>query len=237
MVVKKTIFIIFVILLLVLAWIYRPGKPLQTQDIRENLNFDRYRKHYTFFKINAISFTIPIAGWSLDSLLRRSVLYLPADVVRDGLPWFGSLRDDWRSDRENRFHQGIDIYGDSLVITAAADGIVERTDRDGFSGGIVKIDHGHHIKTVYIHLSEILITQGKHIPAGSHIGQILSPEGNARQSQLHFELQVDGVKRDPLYYIKNTYPYAPEICLLLNEFEQTKSRHIRNRYQILNQLK
>jgi murein DD-endopeptidase MepM/ murein hydrolase activator NlpD len=235
--VKKTLVFIFLLLIILTAVVYLPQKSMQKRNFAETIKFDRYRKQFIFFKVKSMPFRIPIAEWPLESLLKRSVLYLPADIVRDGLPWFGALRDDWREGKEARYHQGIDIYGDSLVIIAAREGVVERTGRDRFSGGIIKLDHGHHIKTVYIHLSEIFVAPGMQVTDGMPIGQILRPEGNARESQLHFELQVDGVKQDPLNYVRDSYKYAPEITHLLDLYQQQKSQNISKRRQIMGKIK
>ena len=234
---KKSYLLVSIVIIGILIWFYHPGTSPKIWDINKIIKFNRSGKQYTFFRVKTISFGIPVADWSLDSLLKRSVLYLPSDIVRDGLPWFGAQRDDWRTGRESRLHQGIDIYGDSLKILAVSDGIVEKTGRDGFSGGMIKLDHGQYIKTVYIHLSEILVREGMQIDSGICIGRIFRPEGNARESQLHFEIQVDGEKQDPLLYIRKTYPYAPEINRLLNEFEEKKYLNKRIRYRALRAFK
>lgn len=228
---NKLIIFLAIALSTIVFWLSLPKKISRIQDIHHTLKFVPHPKRYTFFCVKSVPFGIPVYGWSLDSLLIRSVLFLPHDIVRDGLPWFGALRDDWRPGRESRFHQGIDIYGDSLKVVAVQSGTVEKTGRDAFSGGIVKLDHGLYVKTVYIHLSRIVVEEGMRIDSGSCIGWILRPEGNARESQLHFELQVDGEKQDPLNYVKKTFPYAPEITRLLERFEEKKYTHraLRNR--------
>jgi murein DD-endopeptidase MepM/ murein hydrolase activator NlpD len=235
--VKKGLVIISLLLFVLFVVLTLPDPSINRPDISRKIKFDRYRKKFTFFQVNLMPFRIPIAGWPLDSLLKQSVLYLPDDIVRDGLPWFGALRDDWLPGRESRYHQGIDIYGDTLTIIAVRDGIVEKTGRDGFSGGIIKLDHGRQIKTVYIHLSDIFVTQGTPVNGGMPIGQILRAEGNARESQLHFELQVDGIKKDPIYYIRETYRYAPEINCLLDLYLRQKKQLAGKRRQAIHRIK
>ena len=51
---------------------------------------------------------------------------MPRDVVRDGLPHFGSLRDDWQGQGKARKHLGYDIYVDNSNVLAMADGVVTR---------------------------------------------------------------------------------------------------------------
>jgi murein DD-endopeptidase MepM/ murein hydrolase activator NlpD len=227
--VKKGILLIFLLLAAGLIMVVMPRRTARSISIQQNIKFNPHRQIYTFFELNGISFKIPVMGWSLDTLLYRSVLYVPHDIVRDGLPWFGALRDDWRLGREGRFHQGIDIYGDSLQVAAVQSGVVEKAYRDNFSGGVVKIDHGDFIKTVYIHLSQILVTEGMQVAAGMVIGAIVRPEGNAVQSQLHFELQINGEKRDPIDYVEKSYRYAPSISKALAAYKEKKNSMTRQR--------
>lgn len=53
------------------------------------------------FFFNSILFQIPLQDMLIDEFLLRSIGYVPSDFIRDGLPHFGSKRDDWKGKKEN----------------------------------------------------------------------------------------------------------------------------------------
>ena len=54
--------------------------------------------------VRGIGLTSPVAGLDAEGLIDRSLGFVPRDMVRDGLPNFGAMRDDWLG--EPRSHRG-----------------------------------------------------------------------------------------------------------------------------------
>lgn len=107
------------------------------------------------------------------------------------------------------FHGGIDIvtgYGNStgVPVLAAASGTVVSVSRSyrGY-GHMVLIDHGGGLRTRYAHMQpgSITVYLGQKVSMGQQIGRIGST-GNSTGPHLHFEVLLNGVKKNPLNYVR-----------------------------------
>lgn len=107
------------------------------------------------------------------------------------------------------FHGGIDIvtgYGNSsgVPVVAAASGTVVTAIR-GYSGygHTVVIDHGGGLRTRYAHMQpgSLTVYVGQKVSMGQQIGRIGST-GNSTGPHLHFEVLLNGVKQNPLNYVR-----------------------------------
>jgi murein DD-endopeptidase MepM/ murein hydrolase activator NlpD len=100
----------------------------------------------------------------------------------------------------SRPHEGIDIINETgTPIYASAEGVVEFTGRQGGYGMALEIDHGFSLKTLYGHLSKILVHEGQHVKRGD----IIARSGNTGLSNgphLHYEVRVNGVAQNPTDY-------------------------------------
>ena len=105
----------------------------------------------------------------------------------------------------NKMHGGIDIGAPSSTpIHAAASGkVICAAWRSGGSGNTVIIDHGGGITTLYFHIKNggILVKEGQTVKAGDVIAKVGST-GLSTGPHLHFEVRKDGVRQDPLNYVK-----------------------------------
>jgi Peptidase family M23/Putative peptidoglycan binding domain len=101
--------------------------------------------------------------------------------------------------RGNRFHAGIDlIAAQGTPVDAAGQGrVVYAGWRDGGWGNEVTIDHGHGIRAIYAHLSQITVKLGDPVTAGQPIGRV-GATGDANGPHLHLELRLHGAAIDPL---------------------------------------
>ncbi len=107
------------------------------------------------------------------------------------------------------FHGGIDIitgYGNStgVPVVAAASGTVVSVTRSyrGY-GHMVLIDHGGGLRTRYAHMQpgSLTVYVGQKVSMGQQIGRIGST-GNSTGPHLHFEVLLNGVKKNPLNYVR-----------------------------------
>ncbi|HQL84108.1 MAG TPA: peptidoglycan DD-metalloendopeptidase family protein, partial [Spirochaetota bacterium] len=111
----------------------------------------------------------------------------------------------WRKDpfqRINReFHQGIDIRSRYEWIRASKYGKVTYTGWLGGYGRTIVVAHPGGWKTLYGHLSRIIVRRGQYVKQGQPIGK----SGNTGRStgpHLHFEVLKNGQHKNPYSYLK-----------------------------------
>ena len=100
-------------------------------------------------------------------------------------------------------HDGIDLAAPWYTDLVAADGgIVEQAGWcDCGLGWYVKIDHLNGFKTTYGHMADApVVAVGQQISKGEHIGEMGST-GNSTGSHVHFSMEYQGNKVDPLAYL------------------------------------
>ncbi|RMF58254.1 MAG: M23 family metallopeptidase [Calditrichaeota bacterium] len=102
-------------------------------------------------------------------------------------------------------HTGVDIAAErGTEVFASAAGVVERVVTKykvnrGY-GKYVVIDHGYGIKTLYGHLSKVLVRRGQKVDRWMPIG-LVGDTGLATGPHLHYEVIHNGRPEDPLKYI------------------------------------
>jgi len=153
----------------------------------------------TIAVVRGFRLTSPVAGLDAETLVDRSLGFTPRDMVRDGLPHFGAMRDDWIG--APRRHKGLDIYVDKVPVQAVADGKIVGTGRGDRAGGWATIRHGQGVETSYVHISDLSAKTGDEVARGQRIAVIDGAVGNAVEPQLHFELRLDERSVDPIPYV------------------------------------
>ena len=102
-----------------------------------------------------------------------------------------------------RMHEGIDIMNESgTPVFASADGTVDFTAHQPGLGNVIEINHGYSLKTVYGHLSKILVHEGQKVSRG----EMIARSGNTGLStgpHLHYEVRLNGVAQNPIDYFFN----------------------------------
>ena len=100
-------------------------------------------------------------------------------------------------------HRAIDVGARTgAPIVAADSGYVVKASH-GWNGGygrMVMIDHGNGTVTRYAHMNTIYVRQGENVARGQQLGTV-GNTGRSTGPHLHFELLVNGVARNPLYYL------------------------------------
>lgn len=113
--------------------------------------------------------------------------------------WFGWRKDPFTGRRT--FHNAIDIaapYGAS--ITAPMEGRVAETGYSPILGKYIIMSHSSGWKTLYGHLSEILVQEGQFVSTGKLIGRI-GTTGYSTGPHVHFEIMRNGILVNPLNYL------------------------------------
>jgi murein DD-endopeptidase MepM/ murein hydrolase activator NlpD len=97
-------------------------------------------------------------------------------------------------------------YGLNMVasagskITAPGEGVVVYCGERGAYGFVVDIDHGNGFLSRLTHLSDVQVEMNQRVFQGDAIGVLTAGE-NESKSPFHFELIIDGIPYNPLYYI------------------------------------
>ncbi len=124
----------------------------------------------------------------------RSGWIWPAEGPISGV--FGSQR--ILNGEPRRPHYGVDVAGPTgTPVVAPADGKVILAIPDMyFEGNAIFLDHGHGLKSVYMHLSELDVTEGQIVRRGERIGAI-GATGRVTGAHLHWALYWFRLPLDP----------------------------------------
>ena len=106
---------------------------------------------------------------------------------------------------KKKHHDGLDIAAEiGTDVYSAAVGVVlraETTYKPGSGyGKVIVIDHGYGYKTLYGHLSRIMVREGERVNRWQIIG-LVGKTGLTTGSHLHFEVHVNDVPVNPIDYI------------------------------------
>lgn len=104
-------------------------------------------------------------------------------------------------------HYAVDIQekGGGPIFAAEA-GTVIRADTgwNGGYGNVLEVDHGNGLVTLYAHNKELYVKKGEKVTRGQNIaamgntGRVYGATG----IHIHFEVRVNGVKKNPLLYLQ-----------------------------------
>jgi murein DD-endopeptidase MepM/ murein hydrolase activator NlpD len=101
----------------------------------------------------------------------------------------------------HHIHTGVDLAArEGTPVRAASGGNVSLGFDPGGCGLYVSVAVDSHVRALYCHLSEAVVTQGEHVVAGEVIGAV-GATGLTTGPHLHFEVQVDGRAVDPVAWL------------------------------------
>lgn len=107
----------------------------------------------------------------------------------------------WREhpiSRQADFHKGVDIAAaHGTPVRAALPGVVESVGYNDSYGNYLVIRHSGRLRTTYNHCSEILAEEGEQLSRGDRVA-LVGSTGISTGPHLHFEIEVEGKKADPL---------------------------------------
>lgn len=138
-----------------------------------------------------------------------TMTYDPLELVETMAPIDGRQTDvyGWRTHPitgEDNFHHGLDLAApEGTPILAFADGYVDFVGEGDSYGKYVQLRHSDHVTTLYAHCSDLLLPKGTQVKMGDPIA-LVGDTGMATGPHLHFEVKVDGVWHDPIYYLEKS---------------------------------
>ncbi len=127
--------------------------------------------------------------------------------------------------RVRKFHEGLDFSAPiGTPIYATGDGIVEKVKRSrrGYGNHVI-INHGFGYKTLYAHMSKIIVKPGQKVKRGQIIGYV-GNTGKSTAPHLHYEVWKNGKKVNPINYFVND--------LTIEQYEEIVRRANSNKYSL-----
>jgi len=117
---------------------------------------------------------------------------------------FVSSRFGWRMDPitgRRTMHRGVDFSARlGTPVYATADGVVTYSGVEQTYGNVVEISHGNGYTTRFAHMQRRLVQKGQRVTRGDVVGRVGST-GRSTFSHLHYEIERDGERVDPLRYV------------------------------------
>ncbi|MCS6992084.1 MAG: M23 family metallopeptidase [Chitinophagales bacterium] len=123
-----------------------------------------------------------------------------------------------------KMHEGIDFTAPvGTPVYATGDALVETVEygRSGYGNHII-LSHKIGYKTLYAHLSRIVVRRGQQVKRGDLIGYVGS-SGKSTAPHLHYEVWKNNVKLDPVNFFFNdlTPEQYEELLKLANQSNQS----------------
>ena len=124
---------------------------------------------------------------------------IPADGVITGR--FGTKR--FYNGMEGNFHNGLDVAAEKgSPIVSPSNGKIILIGNYYYNGKFILLDHGKGLKSIFIHLDEILVEKGQVVNKGDLIGKIGST-GKSTGPHLHWSLLLSKTYVNPEYFLDN----------------------------------
>lgn len=100
----------------------------------------------------------------------------------------------------NKFHKGMDFSASTgTPVYASGNGKVIRAQRSSTFGKVIYIEHGYGYRTIYAHLSKMVVRRGATVKRGDLIGYVGST-GLSVSPHLHYEVHKNGRPLNPIYF-------------------------------------
>jgi len=129
--------------------------------------------------LNSTPTTLPAEGWITSYFGQRIS------------PYLGKLK----------MHEGLDVgAAPGTPVSSPADGIVTFSGEKAGFGKFVQVDHGYGIETIYAHNQSLHVKSGQKIKRGALLAAV-GNTGHSTGPHLHYEVRVNGIAVDPLYFI------------------------------------
>ncbi len=162
------------------------AKEIKKQIIEEEIRLAQLAKENQDAK-DALSYTGGKLGWPVPGITKLS-------------SYFGKRIDPFS--KKETTHYGIDIPAPvGTKIVAAESGVVIRANYSSSYGYVVIISHGSGLNTLYAHNSKLLVKADDIVSRGDEIA-LAGSTGFSTGPHLHFETLINGVRKDPMPFLK-----------------------------------
>jgi len=119
-------------------------------------------------------------------------------TTNQSIPDLNPLHGRYRlSQKFNSEHKALDFAAsEGTEVLASASGKIISVKFDKYFGNMIIIEHNSQYKTLYAHLSKVLVKEGTSVAKGNVIG-LVGNSGNSTAAHLHFEIMKNGINIDP----------------------------------------
>ena len=101
---------------------------------------------------------------------------------------------------EGKMNYGLEIGNSAGTnVVAPGEGVVVYCGERGAYGFVVDIDHGNGFVSRLTHLSDVQVELNQRVFIGDPVGK-LAPDADGGKPVLHYELIIDGIPYNPLFY-------------------------------------
>jgi murein DD-endopeptidase MepM/ murein hydrolase activator NlpD len=154
---------------------------------------------------------------SKEDMLRRIPAIQPLhdkDVVRFASGFGMRIHPVYKT---RKMHNGVDLTAPTgTKIYATGDGVISNADFSRGYGKRVVIDHGYSYKTLYAHMSRVLVRKGQTVKRGDVIG-LVGSTGTSTGPHLHYEVIKNNRPVDPInYYLNDLTPEEYDEMILVS---------------------
>ena len=116
--------------------------------------------------------------------------------------FFGTER--YYNGKKGRYHNGLDIAApEGTYISAPSSGKIILTGDYYYNGKFVFLDHGRGLKSLFIHLSDVLVDKNEFVEKGQIIGKV-GNTGASAGPHLHWSLIMNKAYINPKLFIDGT---------------------------------
>ncbi len=131
--------------------------------------------------------------------LNPDLLFIkPVDGIITGR--YGTKR--FYNNKEGNYHNGLDIAAvKGTHITSPSSGKVILTGDYYYNGKFIYLDHGKGLKSIFIHLDEVLVNPGQIITKGEVIGKV-GNTGASAGPHLHWSVILNQTYIDPEIFLQ-----------------------------------
>ncbi len=129
------------------------------------------------------------------------VWLVPVSYTQISSP-FG-MRNDPFGSGQRKHHNGVDLWAPGIngkPIYASRSGLVTLAGWYGSGGWTVKIQHDDVYVSIYMHMTNFIVSAGDYVSAGQVIGYV-GTTGGSTGPHLHFEIRQNGVAVNPMNFI------------------------------------
>jgi len=188
---------------------YGVGGP-ETPPIIKNINYSNIKKTDLELtkienEINSLSKSMIDLKSSISIRLEKIAHYPSIRPVRKG--WISSTFGKRKDPFTNKIvdHPGLDIStesGTKVIATGAGKVVAIRTNYIQYKGygKYIIIEHGYGYKTLYAHLSKIMVKKGQNVNRWDVIG-LTGNTGKSTSPHIHYGVYNNGEPQDPLNFI------------------------------------
>lgn len=173
---------------------YVAGKPVATTEPVEQTVFDA---RTTIVRTG--TYTVKNAKAEPDS--KQGVKGKDADGLKLQLPIRGQVK-SYFGIRNNKMHNGIDLPAAAgTAIKAPGEGIVVFVGERAEYGTVIDIDHGNGFVSRLTHCQDVAVEVNQRVFMGDAVATLAPLAYGTGKPHLHYELLIDGIPYNPLYYI------------------------------------